>query len=274
MKRLLIFSLSVIFILSWRCEIITDPGFENPYDSTATEHIPPQTTIIAGPEDNEVINNHTVTFQWTGNETAKAYFYSLDNQACDDWTSDTTATFELLDEGEHLFSVVSKTPAGEIEDNPPLRQFQIDAVQGPALRFFPRKVRVATNETFIVEVVVEEVTDLMGLYVELPLNPDGLELIDREIYLGTSDFLSKESQNILTVDVEDLTNNLLKITLGRVSDINAGVSGTGKIIQLTYRLTGNQNTLLSFTPNCAMENSQIQSIEILERVDCVIEVGE
>ncbi len=274
MKRLLIFSLSVIFILSWRCEIITDPGFDNPIDSTASEHIPPQTTIIAGPEDNEVINNHTVTFKWSGNETATEYFYSLDTQACSDWTSDTTATFELLDEGEHLFTVVSKTPAGEIEDNPPLRQFQIDAVQGPALRFFPRKVIVQPNDVFSVEVYLEEVANLSGLFLELPKETGSLELNNWEVYKGSQSLLAKDSESFLDVVDEDDINQMLKVSLGRISSSDPEVNGTGAVMRLDYKFTGTGSTSLLFGEGCEMQNSQMNTIEILERVDCVIEVGE
>ena len=80
MKSIFLSTLIVaIIILSQNCEIITDPDLVNPYDTTSTDFIPPQTIITSGPEEGQIINNHTVIFTWTGNETVSEYSFTFDN---------------------------------------------------------------------------------------------------------------------------------------------------------------------------------------------------
>lgn len=272
MKSIFLSTLIVaMIILSQNCEIITDPDLVNPYDTTSTDFIQPQTIITSGPEEGQIINNHTVIFTWTGNETVSEYSFTFDNSEWSNWSTDTIATFTYLDEGEHLFQVKGRSPAKVEEDTASVRNFTIDAVQGSALMFHPRKVKVQTNDSFTVEVLVEEVTNLIGLSFQIPYDDPAVDLVTYEIYESETSFLAKQNATVLSIEENDEVNQVLKITLGRAAGDPVGVDGTGAIMNITFQFTGSSGTQINFQ-NCQMQGPEMQEITINEIVECIVEL--
>ena len=270
-KILTVAMVLIIFFLTWSCEIFTDPGLENPFDTTASEFIPPRTKIISGPDEQQTVNTHTVTFAWQGNETSAEYSFSLDSLEWSKWSVDTTATFSLLDEGSHMFQVKSRSPAEIEEDTASVRSFIVDAVQGPALMFFPRRVGVGTNNSFTLEIMAEEVSGLAGLSFEVPYNDPAIDFLDYDVFESSSAFLAKDNATVLTIVENDETDEVLKVALGRAGGTTSGVDGTGTLMNITFQFTGSSGIQINLQ-NCEMQNPQMQDITINEVVECVIEV--
>jgi len=243
---------------------------ENPYDTTSTDFVAPRTIILEGPAYNSVITTHEATFRWTGNETAYEYKYLFDNLEWSNWSTDTAAHFQYLDENYHVFSIKSRTAAQKEEDSIHVRIFMVDAIQGPALRFYPRHVAVSVNEVFTIEVYAEEVSDMAGVYLEIPMNPAGLEYVSHLVYTIGDAFLAKGSDNVLSVEETD-ESQLLKISLARISGSAPEVSGTGALVQMIYRFTGTENTQIDFSIECQFQNEQMEKFIFSELVGCIVE---
>lgn len=272
MRRLILsMAVCILFLLMWQCETFLDPELNNPIDSTSSDYVEPKTIILEGPDYNSVVNTDDVTFRWTGNETAYEYKYLFDNLEWSDWSTDTVAHFTYLDDDYHVFSVKARNRAKVEEDSIHARIFRVDAVHGPALRFYPRHVSVAQNEVFTVEIYAEEVTDMAGVYLEIPMNPEGLEYVSHMVYSSEDAFLAKNSDNVLSVEEADETNDRLKITLARVSGTEPEVDGTGALIQMIYRYTGTTDAQIEIPSTCYYQNEAMEDIVFSELVGCVVE---
>ena len=136
----------------------------NSFDPNDPSYQPPETTIVGGPEVGEIVGDADVAFSWNGNEGVTEYSYRLDEAARPDqgvwsgWAPATSATFELLNEGDYTFSVKARYPTGIQEAQPKTRTFTVDAVEGPALMLYPRSQTVQVGETFSVQVMLEDVS--------------------------------------------------------------------------------------------------------------------
>jgi len=271
MQRLLIYLLiSLILLLCWSCQSFIDPQLDNPNDTTSVELIAPVTIILDGPEYNSTVTSPDVTFRWTGNESAYEYKYLFDNLEWSAWSTDTVARFQYLDENYHVFSIKSRTEKQTEEDSIHVRIFTVNAIDGPALRFYPRHINVSTNEVFTIEVYAEEVSDVAGVYLEIPMNPAGLEYISHIVYTSGDAFLAKGSDNVLSVEETD-ESQLLKISLARVSGSAPEVSGTGALVQMIYRYVGTENTEIDFSTECQFQNEQMEKFIFSELVGCIVD---
>ena len=262
--------LPIIFILLFiNCtQTPEEPEWENPVDPESPAYILPETYITSGPTELSEVDNHTVTFIFSGNENITEFSYKIDSQDWSPWQVDTVATLDYLDEGEHIFQVKGRYNIEEEDTSPDSRTFIVNAVKGPALMFFPRKIIVAINSIFTIDIFAEEVSNMMGVYIEIPLNGLPLELIGYQVYDGSGDFLLKNGGQLLTLD--ETSDNILKINLALATADPAGLDGTGKLVELEVRFTGNENIEMPFSSNCEMQDSEIQLIEINELVPAVI----
>lgn len=137
--------------------------------------------------------------------------------------------------------------------------------------FHPRKVKVQTNDSFTVEVLVEEVINLIGLSFQIPYDDPAVDLVIYEIYESETSFLAKQNATVLSIEENDEVNHVLKITLGRAAGDPVGVDGTGAIMNITFQFTGSSDTQINFQ-NCQMQGPEMQEITINEIVECILEV--
>jgi len=103
-------------------------------DVTITDNDPPTVSITSGPSG--TIATSTATFSWTGSDNIGGvqYRYSLDPPGTwSNWGSDTTHTFNDLDDGSYTFSVQAKDGAGNT--NTATRSFTISTNEPPTADF-------------------------------------------------------------------------------------------------------------------------------------------
>lgn len=258
--------ISIILMLTlslfWGCESISDPGADNPLDPNPDNpgYVQPDVTLVSGPGDAETVNSADVTFILRLNETAIDFTWQIDENEWCDWQSDSVVKITFLDEGSHLFNYKARNSVG-IEGNHYQTHFNIDAVTGPALRFFPRKVTVPPNTDFTVEIYTEEVTGLAGLTIDV-LKSDVISLVDYQVYSEPDNrtFLGKNA-GVLFVPEINTSESMLKVALMRTGQ-PAAVTGTGAILSLTLRYNGTGDTQMSLSSNCVMLDSTMQAIAI------------
>ena len=80
---------------------------DNPLDQENPEYTPPQVTFVSpSPQESEIVESSEVNFQWHG-YMVDEYRTKFDDGEWQDWTEETSATFQYLDEGPHIFSDLS-----------------------------------------------------------------------------------------------------------------------------------------------------------------------
>ena len=161
MRKPIIVGVATAFLAMVACQSPDAPDLGNPLDPSDPNYTPPSTAIATGPEDAATVTEADVTFTWRGSDRVSEYRYQWDDGEWSDWGAATSATLELLDEGEHAFGVAGRYPTGAEQPLPTTRAFVVDAVKGPALMFRPRKVTATVGDTFTVDLMAEEVDDLM-----------------------------------------------------------------------------------------------------------------
>ena len=100
--------------------------------TTLADTAPPSTSFADGPADGATVCTSDTTFTWTGTDlvtpTAQlVYAYQLDDNAWSDFSAQTSLDLAGLPDGQHTLSVAARDAAGNVDPNPPLRHFTLDA---------------------------------------------------------------------------------------------------------------------------------------------------
>lgn len=130
------------FIFSLSCE--QDEIVFNVLDATNPEYIPPETTIIFALD---IVTTSTMTISFEGNQDSLEYSYHLDSEDWSDWTTNTSATFSYLTEGEHLFRVKSRYKSNDEDPSPAEHSFLVDYSRPTTLIISPSNGAVINSTT-------------------------------------------------------------------------------------------------------------------------------
>jgi len=117
----------------------------------AADEIAPETEIISGPADGETITTDSVTFTYTGTDNVTAtgnlvYSYKLDEGTWSSWSSTTEATV-TVDAGEHTFYVKAKDTAGNADETPAQRSFNVSLVSFDRVEITPTNKTLEVGQT-------------------------------------------------------------------------------------------------------------------------------
>ncbi|MCH7573902.1 MAG: hypothetical protein IIA59_02140 [Candidatus Marinimicrobia bacterium] len=262
-------SLVLLFMLACT-STPTEPEFDNPIIPDDPNYVPPLTTIVSGPAEGEVVDAHTVTFIWSGNQPGMSFLYRLTGSAWSDWTADTTVTFIYLDEGDYTFEVIGRYASGIEEDPPTIRNYTIDDIHGPALWLAPRFQSVIQGGSVTVEVMLEEVTNVLAVKAALAFNPAQLQVTSIEVYEDSRSLLKSNGGTVIPFSSYDNSAGTITIEVATATGSPAGVSGTGAIAKVTLTVT--QSGQLVFGAASSLRDASNVTITILETAAAVVEV--
>ncbi len=256
------------------CDVLTTPvehenPDDNPIDPDNPEYVPPLATITVGPVSGSIIDTDEVMFCWCGNTEDCLFSYKLNNNPWSPWDADTTVSFNYLDELDYLFQLKASYPTGSEQAVPETVTFTVDAIEGPALWLYHKKVKTTVNDTFSVYVVVEEVNDLAMAAVNLNFNPEYLQIQSYEILENDSVLAGKQ---VIQVDNHDNDIGKMTVYLALVSSENASVSGTGSIIRIVFRSLKQGITEIEFDDDCYFRKADNTEIPMLDRVNSLVEI--
>jgi len=275
-KTLLIFILLIplsLFIMS--CDVLTtqvddvNPD-DNPLDPDNPDFIPPTTTLISAPDEGEIISVDNVTFKWRGNDPSCTFSYHLNNEIWSEWSQDTFITYTYLDEGEYSFSVKSRYSTGVEEDPEKSVSFTIDAVKGPALRFYKKKVETSTGSNFQIEVWAEEVLELAIVSINIDFNTNYLQVQNLNIYNDETAFLRKNGGDIQEVHSFDNSAGNVTVYLFTTDADPLGINGSGALFRISFTTKSRGTTYLNFNDNCDFRTSENNSIAINQMGSSII----
>ena len=114
--------------------------------------------------------------------------------------NNTSIILDYLDEGTHRFQLQGEYPTGDISDIIEIN-FNVDAVLGPALIFFPRRHFTTQGNTVTFQVIAEEVYDLTGMEMIIQYNPEhiGVEAVRQgSIFTGFGDVVLDEKWRLIS----------------------------------------------------------------------------
>ena len=111
------------------------------------------------------------------------------------------------------------------------RGVTVDGVtRNQAKLFFPAIPPVTVGDTFILNLTVEDITDLGGWQLNIAFNPEVLGAV----FVTEGDFLSKDGGNtfFLAGTIDNTSGAITGLTAARIS--TGGVSGTGSLLSINF----------------------------------------
>ena len=256
-----IFIIMSLFLLS--CEKI-EPIRDNPLDDEGENYIAPNVVLLSNIAEGDTLYASSIEFIWEGNELVTEYRYQYDSFTWSDWTENTSAILDYLDEGNHTLSIQSRYVTGDSSEINSV-SFVIDAVSGPALMFYPRRQLANVNETVTFQVMAEEVSNLMAAEIHLEYDPSLLEIISVE---QGSIFMSGQNSMFL-YDINHSTG-AIEINTTQLDGNNPAVSGTGDLAEIEVKLLQEGDAIIRFNGSDAFKNPENDTITILEKVNGLV----
>jgi hypothetical protein len=176
--------------------------------------------------DGQTITSRDLTITWQGNEYARLYQYTIDEQVSE-WSDTTSVEITDLDESDHIFTLQARKDS--VFSSLTTIHFTVDAITGPGIILSPRKI----SDTSYVTLSIENVDSLMAAHIEIVC--DNLTATISGFVL--SEFTGEEGSMVYFEDNRLLSRLILDI--GFVS-VKEGVSG--RIDIGSFLVTPLQNT--------------------------------
>ena len=236
----------------------------NPLDPDNPEYIPPQVTIVSGPSEGATLAIPSAKFSWEGNVESSILFRHFFDGQWSGWTELTSVTLDYLDEGGHIFSVQSKYTNEDTSEIATVN-FAVDAVQGPALMFNPRRHDAAVGEKVSFQIMAEEVENLTG--VELNIGFDASKVNIESV--STGEMFQGNVEAIFHSEVDNDAGNvyLLSAILGGDSP---SITGTSSIAVIVVEVLSSGMTELLFDGSESFRDPDNSIITISESIGGVV----
>jgi len=263
--------LVLVIGLNLTCELLKNPakpGEDNPFDPDNPDYVPPTTEIYTGPHDSETIGVDSVIFKWRGSHPECYFSYSLDDETWSEWSRDTVLIRTYLDEGDHAFSVKCRYPSGEVEKEPLVIRFTVDAIAGPALWICHKKTSTLINSDFSIDVILEEVSNLSMASIVVNFDPTYLQI---QSYAVLEDESILSGKQLIKVNNYD-NNGKLTVYLALVGESNPVLSGTGSIIRVHFLSLKRGTTEIEFGDECYFRKADNTEIPIVNKVKSLVEI--
>jgi hypothetical protein len=208
----------------------------NPIDTSSIAFVPPVTTILEGPSNNEVIRTTSVTFKWSGTKDLVRYELSINNSP---WisTPNTSYTYDYLDEGQYVVVIRAIHQNGIIETNPPARTFVVDAVTADnSIMFYPRKNQTAAlNVVSSYKIRCENFKNVAGVQLTLQYDPLLVEITDVSNLSGSIFNKSGMSGQVLLTNSGDDKKIINVVGLPTSKDVPFGVTGSDLLLTVSVK---------------------------------------
>jgi Cohesin domain len=221
------FVISFLFFASCKDNVKPPDLAVNPIDSTSSTYIAPK-SFITGP-NNTTLAVDSVTITWAGTQDVASFSYNVDGTGWSAFSGTTSILLTDLDEGAHTFGVRAKHKNGNLEITPPSISFNVSAVTGPAIMFFPRRKAVAVGTEFTVSVQAEKVsTNLLAAKISLQVQPSILQVDS----VTVGDFMRQNGETPILFWSINTTKDTVTINVAAAGGAIAGVNGSGALANL------------------------------------------
>jgi len=219
----------------------------------------PVVRFLSGPGPEETALEDSATWELAADKIFGEVEYStrMDGGSWSDWSADPVFGYGGLEEsslfGSHEIEGRVRTAAGQ--SNPQMRSFEVDALQGPAIRITPMRMQTSPGEDMTVSVVLEEVIGVLGGRVVVTFD-EAIEVSDAS---WVEDLLDGATAISPSITVERG-----RVELGfAAAGLAGGISGTGALLRLT--LSANSSSAIEIGSESTLRDLSNQDIPIRVR---------
>ena len=253
----------LFFILSCADEFVP----ENPIDPENPSYIPPIVSIVDGITIGQTVTSENLSIEYSGNESSMLFRTRLDTSNWTGWTNNLFVTLDYMDEGDHKFWLQGKYTTGDTSETISV-PFTVDAVGGPSLMFFPRRITATQGETVTFSIMAEEVYDLAGLETVLEFNPAKVTLMS-----VSSAGLFDETGNPIFFYEHNESQGRLTITAAVWGDESPAFTGTHPIAIISFRADRTGNISIDFGETSIFRDPNNLNITVWESIPGLIAVN-
>ena len=213
----------IIILFLFSCEAIEDPVRNNPYDPENPDYQSPQIEYISI-SDGEIINSEYVTIMWEGSEIVSEYLYSLDDTIGGlEWKNFNSVGYNFLSEWDHIFKIQARSENGDTSETS-IINFEVNAIQGPALMLYPQDLYIQYPGTATFEVIADDVENLAGVQFTLNFNSNIINITD--IREGSAFSTVEESFFFYEV----ASNTQTHVIIAAMGENNPSISGSRLVL--------------------------------------------
>ena len=243
----------------------------NLFDPADANYSIPGTEVLDSPTEDHTIDSTSAVFTWRHSDPnyhfdathevdyAERIFYryhlntsiwspwnsgeALLQQDLHFWKFDTLTglhvlQLDYLEDIDYNFAVMSKYPTNIQEDDWPTISFTVDAFDGVELLISPGQVFADSGTVFYVNAKLIDVTDFMGIHLDVSYDNSFMQLLDYALESDSTDFLLQSAGHLINFIDNDTQNGRFQLDLGVAGGAVTGVSGTGNIVRLIFEHTG------------------------------------
>ena len=260
----------LIALLLFSCGV-DDVEYDNPLDPGNPDYEEPNTTI-SSPQQGITYYEHSFVAMWSGNKEDMSFRTKLDDdnwshQLSDaNWYSYEFMNLEYLDEGNHTFVVQGRYVSGDVEPQPDSVSFSINAVGGPALRFYHMQTTALVNDQITLDIYAEEVSNIAGAEIIIDFDPTMVRVDGWNI----GQFMETAGVDPLSFTEIDNTGGEARLNIGVMGVNPDDVYGTGIIASLQLTLLATGQTELTFNNQTAFRDKDNNEVDIVETVKGII----
>lgn len=270
--KILNYLLSVLMLMVYSCGQLEVASIEvvNLFDPSDDQYSLPDTEIVDGPISGMTLDSSSTYFTWQHSDPAYHYDpthevdyaerinyrYRLNSswspwfngnalmeRQFDFWSFDTLTGLHLLElayleDINYQLEVMSKYPTNIQEENWPNISFSVDVYDGTELLISPGQVFADSGGVFYVNAKLIDVTDFMGMHLEVFYDNSFMQLQNYYLESDSSDFLLQGSGQVINFVENDPQSGHFQIDLGIAGGSVTGVSGTGNIIRFVFEHIG------------------------------------
>jgi hypothetical protein len=258
--------LSILALIIFACTK-SEPLEENPLDPDAGDYEVPSVVIKSNIQPGETITSETINIALEGNDLVIEYRLRLDESEWTEWSSENLFTLDYLDEGDHTIYGQARYFSSDESEIISL-SFIVDAVDGPSLMFFPRRITATQGETVTFSIMAEEVYDLAGLETVLEFDPAKVTLMS-----VSSAGLFDETGDAIFFYEHNETQGRLTITAAVWGDDAPSFTGTQAIAVIGLRIEQSGNITIDFGETSIFRDPNNLNITVWESIPGLIAVN-
>ena len=264
--------LSGFLLMVYSCgQLEVDIEVDNLFDPADADYSIPGTKVLDWPIAGHTINSTSAVFTWRHSDPnyhydathtvdyAERILYryrmnasiwspwysgeSLIQQDLGFWIFDTLTglhviELDYLEDIGYNFEVMSKYPTNIRENGWPNISFMVDAFDGTELLISPGQVFADSGNVFFVNVKLIDVTDFMGIHLDLSYDNSFMQLQNYALESDSTDFLLQSAGQLINFINNNIDDGHFQLDLGVAGGSVTGVSGTGNIVRLIFEHIG------------------------------------
>ena len=252
-------------------QLEVDIEVDNLFDPADADYSIPDTEVLDWPTVGHSINSTSAVFTWRHSDPnyhydathtvdyAERILYryrmnasiwspwysgeSLIQQDLGFWIFDTLTglhviELDYLEDIGYNFEVMSKYPTNIRENGWPNISFMVDAFDGTELLISPGQVFADSGNVFFVNVKLIDVTDFMGIHLDVSYDNSFMQLQNYALESDSTDFLLQSAGQLINFINNNIDDGHFQLDLGVAGGSVTGVSGTGNIVRLIFEHIG------------------------------------